>query len=137
MNAVLGGFMAGYSMAILSTFALTFLATRARAESFVQRFFAAEVPGALLAVPIFIGAQLGWTMLGLVFGSIYEVGGFDAKPGALGAPSWAFLMLMGTIAWLPLPPLVLFGRQYWWLWLTMSLAFTGLFGWFMPVVAER
>jgi hypothetical protein len=44
---------------------------------------------------------------------------------------------MGVLALLPLPVLVVLSGRLWWLWLTMALAFAGLFGWLMPLLAER
>ncbi len=137
MTAVLGGWMAGYAMAILSTLALTFIVIQPRLQPIVRRYFDAEVPGALLAVPISIGTGLVWTMLGLAFGSVYVLGDFDATAGALGAPSWQWLVLIATIAVLPVPVLLILSTRLWWLWAGMSAAFLGLFGWLMPVLAER
>lgn len=137
VNAVLGGLVAGYAMGLASTIALTFLATRVRDASFIERWVARDVPGMLLAVPLFAGAAIGWGMVGLLLGSFYEISGFAEKPGALGAPSWAFLLMVTAVAWLPLPILVLVGRRYWWLWGSMSLCFVVLFGWLMPLLAER
>jgi hypothetical protein len=137
VNAVVGGWVAGYAMAVLSTIALTYLAMRPGAAAFAGHWLAVDVSRTLVAIPIFVGTTLAWTMAGLILGSAYRVGGFDEKAGAMGAPSWVFLLLIGAIAWLPLPVLVLLGRRYWWLWCSMSLAFVGLFGWLMPVLAER
>lgn len=137
MNAVLGGWIAGYTMGVASTIALTFLVSRMRDASFIERWVARDVPGVLLAVPLFTGAAIGWTIIGLVLGSFYEVAGFDEMPGVLGAPSWAFLLMMFALGWLPLPLLYLVRRRYLWLWASMSACFVALFGWLMPLLAER
>ncbi|HMO53323.1 MAG TPA: hypothetical protein PJ994_02365 [Tepidiformaceae bacterium] len=138
MSAVLGGWMCGYAMAILSTFALTYLAVQPQfVDKFAHRFFGPEMPGALLAVPISIGTGVIWTMIGLMLASAYVLGGFEEMPGALGARSWQWMTIMVTLAVLPLPPLMLIGGRFWWLWLTMSVSFAGLFGWLMPLAAER
>ena len=137
MNALIAGWAAGYAMAIATTFALVFLLTRVSRTGWLDRFFAHEAPFALVSVPISIGATLGWTMIGLILGAFWLVGGFESKPGALGSPSWQFTLVAGAMALLPLPPLVMFFRRYWWLWTTMSILFAGLFGWFMPLLAKR
>lgn len=137
MEAVVAGWVAGYAMGMLSTVALTFLAVRSRESSLVRRWVDSEVSGALLAVPIFLAAVIVWTMVGLILGAAYEVGNLEARGDFLGSPSWPFLLVVGALAWLPLPPLLLFWRRYWWLWCGMSAAFLGLFGWFMPLVAGR
>ncbi|MGE0598052.1 MAG: hypothetical protein AB7J35_12930 [Dehalococcoidia bacterium] len=135
MNAVLGGWMAGYAMAILSTFALTYLCIQPAPQKVIQKYL--DVPGVLLAVPFSIGTGVVWTMTGMLLGSAYKLGGFADTPGVLGAPSWTFLFIMGSLSFLPIPPLLLLARQYWWIWVGMSLSFLGLFGWLMPVLAER
>lgn len=137
MNAVIGGWAAGYVMAILSTVALTYLAFQPGPQKFVQGRIDPGVPGLLLAVPISIGTTVIWTMAGLVLASAYVLGGFEDKPGALGAPSWQFTLIMAVLALLPIPALLVLSARLWWLWLTMSLAFAGLFGWLMPLLAER
>ncbi len=137
MSAVLAGWVAGYAMATATTIALVFLVMRVSRTGWLDRLIAAEVPIVLLAVPVSIGATLVWTLIGLILGSLYVVGGFDAKAAALGSPSWQFTLVVGTLALLPLPPLVVFLRRYWWLWTAMSLLFAGLFGWMMPLLAER
>jgi hypothetical protein len=124
----------GYVMAILSTLALTYLGTQPEIHRFIQKYL--DIPGLLLAVPFSIGSGFMWTLVGLCLGSVYVLGSFDQKAGALLAPSWAFLLLMAAIAWLPLPVLWLFGRRYWWIWGGMSLIFVVLFGWVMPLLAE-
>jgi hypothetical protein len=124
-------------MAILSTFALTYLAFQPGPQKFVQTRIDPGVPGLLLAVPISIGTTVIWTMAGLVLASAYVLGGFEDRPGAFGAPSWQFALSMGVLALLPLPVLVVLSGRLWWLWLTMALAFAGLFGWLMPLLAER
>lgn len=137
MNAVIGGWMAGYAMAILSTCALTYLAVQPGPQKFVQNWIDPGVPGFLLAVPISIGTTVLWTMAGLVLASAYVLGGFEDKPGALGAPSWQFTLIMAAVAFLPVPILLALSRRLWWLWAVMSLSFAGLFGWLMPLLAER
>jgi hypothetical protein len=137
VNAVLGGWAAGYAMAILSTFAFTYLALQPGLQKFVQRWIDPQVPGFLLAVPISIGTTVLWTMAGLMLASAYVLGGFEDKPGALGAPSWQFALITLVLAFLPVPILFALSRRLWWLWFSMSLAFAGLFGWLMPVLAER
>jgi hypothetical protein len=124
-------------MATLTTCALTYLAFQPGPQKLVQSWIDPGVPGLLLAVPISIGTTVIWTMAGLVLASAYVLGGFEDKPGALGAPSWQFALIMAVLALLPIPVLVVLSGRLWWLWLTMSLAFAGLFGWLMPLLAER
>ena len=133
MNAILGGWMAGYAMAILSTLALTYLCIQPEPQRVIQKYL--DVPGMLLAVPFSIGTGVVWTMAGMLLGSAYQLGGFEDTEGFLGAPSWTFLFIMGTLAFLPVPALFLFSRRFWWMWDGVSVGFFGRFGGLMPPVA--
>jgi hypothetical protein len=44
---------------------------------------------------------------------------------------------MAALSFLPVPIMFLFSRRLWWIWVGMALAFVGLFGWAMPLLAER
>ena len=124
-------------MGIATTVALTVLVSRIRDAAFIARWVARDVPGVLVAVPLFTGASVGWSFSGLLLGSFYELGGFADKPGFAGAPSAVFVLVIVALAWLPLPPLLIFARRYWWLWCAHSVAFVALFGWLMPLLAAR
>ena len=141
MNAVIGGWVAGYAMAIA-------LNVRADVPAAFQPGPAAVRPDAdrprSSRTPPrrarFIGTGVIWTMIGLVLGSVYVLGGFADKPGALGSAelarsrsSWASLAL------LPVPVLVSSGRGRLLVDVARAcrLAFAGLFGWLMPLLAER
>lgn len=137
MSAVLAGWAMGYFMAIASTIALAFLLFKVGVSGVLDRFVDPEVNRGLLVVPVFIGATLGWTMIGLVLGSLYEVADLASKPDALGSRSWPWTLIITVLALLPLPPLVLVVRRYWWLWMGLSVAFVGSFGWVMPLLAAR
>jgi len=137
MDALIAGWAAGYGMALVTMAALTFLVTRLRDTALFQRRVAREVPGALLAVPISLGAMVGWTMVGLVIGAVYRAGGLETQPDALGSPSAPFTAALVIVSLFPLPPLLVVAGRYWWLWLAISAAFAGLFGWLMPVLASQ
>ena len=135
MNAVLGGWLMGNAMAILSTVALTYLGFQPAIHRFIQKYL--DVPELLLAVPFSIGAAVVWAFLGTALGALYKIAGFEDEPGALLAPSWAFLVFVVVLGLVPLGPLLVIGRRYWWIWGGMSASFVALFGWAMPLLAER
>ena len=137
MAALIAGWVAGYAMALVMTAALTFLATRDRAAGFVNRWISEEVPVALLAAPVSIGSMVGWTIVGLVAGSVYEAGALADQPDGLGSPSWPFSLVMVIMALLPFVPMVMLAGRYWWLWALLSASFAALFGWLLPVLATR
>lgn len=137
INTLIAGWAMGYIMAILSTIALTYIALQPGARRFVDAILDPEVPGALLAVPLSIGTGVLWTMAGLILASVYILGEFAEMPSVLGAPSGPWLLLVFGLAWLPVPILWVISRRLWWIWGGMSLTFLGLFGWVMPLLAER
>jgi hypothetical protein len=137
VSAVFAGWAMGYFMAMLSTPALVFVIFRAGVSGVLDRWVAPDVNRLLLAVPIFLGASLSWTMAGLILGSFYDVADFASKPNALGSPSWPFTLIIAALAVLPLPALLLLFRRFWWLWTGMAAAFLLSFGWIMPLLAAR
>lgn len=137
MAAVISGWMAGYAMACLSTVVFGILLAKSREGAFVERWVAREVSSKLLAVPIFMGATFAWTAIGLIFGSVYKVGGFADGPGGFGSPSSAFTIGMVGLALIPLPVALVLAPSHWRLWLLLSVAFAFCFGWMLPVTEQQ
>jgi hypothetical protein len=133
VEAVIAGWVAGYAMAIASTLALSFLAWRAHGAAWLDRMVAQEVNPALLAVPIFLGASIGWTMVGLLAGSGYRLAGLDDD----GWPGSGFYVVLVLAAAFPLLPVLFFWPRYWWIWLGLGFVFLGAFGGLMPALAGR
>jgi hypothetical protein len=136
MAAVLAGWFAGYAMALLSTAALTYLFVK-MPTSALARYLGQDLRPILAAVPFSVGTFLVWTMAGMVAGAIYDVANLGRQPGLAGSPSGPFLVGVAILAVLPLPLLLLLWGRHWWVWAGMSGAFLGLFGWAMPLLAER
>jgi hypothetical protein len=137
MDTLLAGWIAGYAMALLSTAALTYLAIQGADQPLMRRIAPEGSSPLLVAVPISIGTFVLWTMVGLLLASLYEVADLGEEADALGSPSGPFLLMVAALAFIPLPILIIFWPRRWWLWTGMSLAFLGLFGWMMPILAER
>ena len=137
MAAVVSGWFCGYAMAIISTGLLVAVATRVRTAAWLDRWVARDVPGAALAVPVFTGMVIAWTMSGIGLGLLFEVlGGSDARgiPGVVSLPFAVFIVGLGL---LPAPPLIVLWPRYWWLWASMALCFVAFFGFLMPYLATR
>jgi len=137
LAALVAGWFVGYIMALLSTAALVVLLSRARTAAWLERWVARDVPGVALAVPVFTGTVVGWTMLGLVLGALFELLGATDGPSGFGTVSMSFTIAMLGIGWLPVPPLLLIWRRYAWLWCGMAVSFAALFGWLLPYLATR
>jgi hypothetical protein len=134
VNTLLAGWAAGYVMAMVSTGALVFLTIRlTRAGELLDRRVARDVPRPLLAVPIFFGTVLAWTLAGLVIAAIYLVGDF----GADSSSRWTFASMVVVLAVLPCPLLLVVVGRYWWLWTGLSALFALLFAGVMPLLASR
>jgi hypothetical protein len=133
----MAGWIIGYAMSLLSTFALSYLLAKVNDGAALKRWFGEGASTMLVAIPISIGTFFLWTMIGLVIGSVYELGEMGQQPNLLGSPSGSFLAGVTVVAVMPLPVLILLGRRFWWLWIGMSASFVGLFGWLMPLMAER
>jgi len=133
----MAGWITRYAMSLLSTFALSYLLARVNDGAALKRWFGEGASTLLVAIPISIGTFFLWTMIGLVIGSVYELGEMGQQPNLLGSPSGPFLAGVTVVAVMPLPILILLGRRFWWLWIGMSASFVGLFGWLMPLMAER
>ncbi|MGD9934657.1 MAG: hypothetical protein AB7T37_13210 [Dehalococcoidia bacterium] len=134
---IIAGFVCGYAMALLSTAAFTYLLVKAENPWFVRQILYEETPMGLAAVPLSFGTALFWNFFGLVIGSVYRVLDAGGHPNALGSPSGPFLAGTVVIAVLPLPFLILVWPRYWWIYTGMSAAFVAMFGWTMPLLAER
>lgn len=137
VEAVIAGWVAGYSMAILTTIALTLVAVRGNGLAGFRTLIPEGVSPVLVAVPVSIGAFVVWTLAGLGLATFYELADLGDQSDALGSPSAPFLIIAAALAVIPLPLMVLLWRRNWWIWCSMSAAFLGLFGWAMPLLAER
>ena len=137
MAALIAGWLAGAAMAMLTTATAAALALRARDSALVERWIAREVPATLLAVPVFAGAVVAWTLIGLGAGVIYEVADMAARPDGLGGPSATFTIAAAALGVTPALLLGIPWPRLWWLWSAHAAAFAGLFGWLLPWLAGR
>lgn len=137
MEAVIGGWVAGYVMAMVSTVALTAIVIRMRDVAAIERVIARDVPGMMLAVPISIGTTVIWTFVGVSLGILFEVANLADSGGGFGSPSLSFTSVIVIVAAAAaiLPAMLWTSR--WWLWVTLGVAFALSFGWLMPWLATR
>ncbi len=137
MAAAFAGFVIGYAYSLLFTaFASVMIIDARNRVPFLAKAIAPNVNAVMLAVPVSIGAFLGWTLVGLVLGVLYRGAADNLAGGGLGSPNWPFslgILLAGAAflaivayAWRRLP----------WQALALAAAFVGLFGWAMPYLAK-
>lgn len=134
---MIAGWAAGYAMGVLTTIAVTIILVKDEQPAFLGSVFDPQVSRPLIAIPFFVGASLAWTMIGLVLGSAFRVGGFEDSDGGLGSPSLSFTLAMVTMAALPALVGSVVWPRHWKLWLGLALGFALLFGWAVPHLATR
>lgn len=136
MEEIIAGWAAGYVMGIVATFAMVYLLRPGGSLYRLREAAFADVSAVLFAVPLFMGATLMSSMLGVVIGVIYLMGDFAARPGGAGSPALAFTFAVCLVAIMPLPALVVLAREEWKAWVSIAVAFAIAFGWAMPVLAS-
>lgn len=124
-------------MAIATTIAAVYLLLQGAKSVMLDRVVDPEVSRPLLSVPIFIGATLAWTMVGLVLGAVYEVGDLGDGPGALGTPNILFAGGMAALGLMPVGVLSAMWWQHWRTWIALAAVFIITFGWVMPILAAQ
>lgn len=137
MGAIIAGWIAGYAMATISSVALAYVVVSGGGGKFAHDSLAAGTRGPIAAAGIFLVGSLAWTLFGVALGIAWALASFDDWPDALGSSSGPFTFAVLALAWLPVPPLVLLARRYWWVWAGLAASFAGLFGWLMPALAGR
>ncbi len=137
MEAVIAGWAAGYAMGVLTTVAVVVILVRDKEATFLSSVFDPQVSRSLIAIPFFVGASIVWTMIGLVIGSAYRVGGFEDSASGLGSPSMSFTLAMVTIGALPALIGSVIWPGHWKTWVGLAAGFALLFGWAVPHLAGR
>ena len=137
MAAVISGWFCGYAMAIISTGVLVAIASRVRSTAWLDRWVARDVPGAALAVPVFTGMVIAWTMMGIGLGLLFSaLGGANESPLPI-IENLPYAVFITGLAVLPSPPMLVLWPRYWWLTVGGSAAFAMLFGLLLPYLATR
>jgi hypothetical protein len=134
---VFSGFVVGYAFSLLFTGMAAVMVIEARGRvPYLAKAIAPNIGTVQLAVPISILAFLVWTMVGLLLGLMYRAARLNLAGGGLGSPNWPFTLavVMATAVFLTL--VYYAWRRLPWRVLLMALAFTGMFAWGMPHLAE-
>lgn len=137
MGAIIAGWAAGYIMGIATTVLVVYALTRGTGFLIIDRYIDPDVSRPLLAVPVFVGASLAWTVVGVVLGALYQLGDFADMRGAVGIPSLPFAFAMLVVGLLPVGILSAVWWRLWWVWVALALVFALSFGWAMPVLAGQ
>ena len=124
-------------MAIISTGVLVAGATRVRTAAWLDRWVARDVPGTALAVPVFTGMVIAWTMAGIGLGLLFAaLGGADESP-VPGIENLAYAVFIAGLALVPAPLMLVLSRRHLWLVAGGAVTFAAIFGVLMPYLAAR
>jgi len=137
VTEVLAGWIMGYAFALVFTaFAAVMIVDARSRVPFLAKAIAPNISAVMLAVPVSLGAFLGWTLVGMILGLLYR-GARDHLAGAgLGSPNWPYtlgVLLAGAAA---LAVVAYAWRRLRWPVLALTAAFVALFGWAMPYLAR-
>lgn len=133
MEAVVGGWVAGYAMALVSTAAGAYVLVHSGSSA---KWVPEGVPAGVIGVAVSLGALFAWTIVGLLAAIAYSIGDFDRYPG-LGSPSWPFALGASGLGLAGVVPFAALVPRWWWVWLVHGLTFAGLFGWALPWMAAQ
>lgn len=133
METVVGGWVAGYAMALISTATGAVLLARGASPGAWKD---AGVPAGVVGVVLSLGALFAWTIIGLLAAIVYAAGDFAGRPG-LGSPSWPFAVGAAALAVVGAAPVVALFPRWWWVAFIHAGAFAGLFGWALPWMAAQ
>ncbi|MFC1974169.1 hypothetical protein ACFLU2_02315 [Chloroflexota bacterium] len=84
----------------------------------------------VIAVPPF------WGLLGVLAGLIYRVVNDSFPNGGMGSPNFVFTLAILSLTLVTLSLFTLIRRKMLWLPLIIGIAFTGIFGWIIPLLSK-
>jgi hypothetical protein len=135
MEEVFAGFVAGYTMALLSTPVVAISIVRLRATSpLLARLFPAGISATPLAIILHGALFLVWTALGIVLG-LMLLAMRDAG-GALGSLNGAFTLFVVALTLAIIAPIAVVLRRVRLATLLAALTIVLVFGWLMPYLAD-
>ena len=137
---VVAGLLCGLIMGSFYLVALiyVFLTNRDLYDRLAKRL-PTGIPPTLVLLSLVVGLPPAWAIFGIIAGALYHLA-IDASPNAgLGSSNFIFTLAMLCLtALLMLPALFLIIRRkkLGWLFFTINLAFAGIFGWLLPLLAH-
>jgi len=129
---ILAGLVCGLFMGTVSLGALIyiFFTNRDIYDRLAKRL-PPGIPPTLVMLSFVVGLPPAWAIFGAIAGALYNMAA-DASPGAgLGSSNSIF-----TLAMLPALFLIIKRKKLGWLLFVINLAFAGIFGWLLPLLAH-
>ena len=137
---VVAGIICGLLMGSVSLGALIyiFLTNRDLYDRLAKRL-PAGIPPTLVMLSLVVGVPPAWAIFGAIAGALYNLAA-DASPGAgLGSSNSIFtvaILCLTALLMLPALFLIIKRKKLGWLLFVINLAFAGIFGWLLPLLAH-
>ena len=138
---ILAGFVCGLAMGTVSlgTGILILFTGRDLYERLGRRLPQGISPTIIMLAALFAVPPL-WGVFGAIAGALYNIATESAPGSGLGSSNSVFtlaILILAALAMLPSLLFMLLKRKKWgFLLLLMSLAFAGIFGWLLPLLAN-
>jgi LPXTG-motif cell wall-anchored protein len=132
---ICGLFMGSVSLSILI---YIFLTNRDIYDRLAKRL-PQGIPPTLVMLSLVVGVPPAWAMFGAIAGALYHMAVDSSQGAGLGSSSSIFTLAILCLTVLLMLPALFFviRRKKWgWLFFGMDLAFAGIFGWLLPLLAH-
>ena len=97
------------------------------------------IPPTLVMLSLVIGLPPAWGLWGAAAGLVYNISLDYSTEVALGSSNFIFtlaILCLTTLLMLPALFLIIKRKMWGWLFIGMNLAFAGIFGWILPLLAS-
>jgi len=137
---ILAGLICGLLMGTVSLGALilVFLSNRDLYDRLAKQL-RQGIPPTLVMLSLVVGLPPAWAIFGAIAGALYNMAA-DASQGAgLGSSNSIFtlaILCLTVLLMLPALFLIIKRKKLGWLLFVINLAFAGIFGWLLPLLAN-
>ena len=102
----------------------------------LSKFLPQGVSPAVVMLGLVIGVPPVWVLLGAIAGLAYRLVDDSFPNAGLGSPNFVFTVAILCLAALATLILLLIRKRLVWLGLLVNIAFAGIFGWLLPLLAN-
>ena len=137
LTDILAGMICGLVMAtVLLGVGVYFVFTNRDVYDRLARLLPEGISPTMVMLGFVIGLPPVWALVGIIAGLIYNViGGSDPEAG-LGSPNYIFTVIILCLSVLATLLILLIRKRVLWQGLIISVAFAGIFGWLLPLLAS-
>ncbi|MCI0437708.1 MAG: hypothetical protein L0177_01075 [Chloroflexi bacterium] len=133
MTVVVAGMASGLIMALVFITAgvITLFSLAKAPPSWAATVFE-KFPPNNMALAGMVMAYPVWSLVGMILGLIYHVSATQVPGGGLGSPNMVYTIAILAATGVAATPLLVILRRFIPQTLVLTLAFVGVFGWFLP-----